>query len=178
MPFETENNSADAPRGEVPASTSPAPQFVGAKVGELATDQKPGEPRQRQPGEHDELLDRLRLQFERMPIACVIGDPELRIVDWNPAAEETFGYRKEEIVGLLGYVLNAPANYPFLREIHQRLRSGDMAANGLSENLTKDGRIILCQWRNTPLLDANGKVIAIMSMAQDVTEAMRTQEKL
>ena len=41
------------------------------------------------PLEHprDELLVRLQLQFERMPVACIVTDPDLRVLDWNPAAE-------------------------------------------------------------------------------------------
>jgi PAS domain S-box-containing protein len=38
--------------------------------------------------ERDETLARLKLQFERMPIASIVCDPALRVVDWNPAAEK------------------------------------------------------------------------------------------
>ena len=50
-----------------------------------------------------------------------------------------------------------------------RIRSGDMRANSTNENLTKDGRTIICEWFNTPLLDDDGKFIGMLSLAQDVT---------
>ena len=58
--------------------------------------------------ERDELLVRLQLQFERMPIGSVITDPGLRIIDWNPAAEKIFGYRREEVLGRDGCDLLVP----------------------------------------------------------------------
>ena len=128
--------------------------------------------------ERNELLARLQLQFERLPIGCVIADPELRIIDSNPAAEKIFGYRREEILGMDAYLLVAPASRAYAQGIHRRLVSGDMTANAVNKNVTKDGRTILCEWSNTPLRDADGAVIAILAMAQDVTERKRAEETL
>ena len=55
--------------------------------------------------ERDELLGRLQLHYERMPIACIVADNQQCIVDWNPAAERVFGYAREEVVGFDGYKL-------------------------------------------------------------------------
>jgi PAS domain S-box-containing protein len=129
--------------------------------------------------ERDELLVRLRLQFERMPISCIVCDRLFRIIDWNPAAERIFGYRREEAMGKnVELLLVPPASREYTGEINRRLVAGDMIAHGTYENITKDGRIILCEWHNTPLRDADGEVVAIMAMAQDVTERARTEEKL
>ncbi len=56
--------------------------------------------------------------------------------------------------------------------------AGDMMAYTTNENSTKDGRDIVCDWHNTPLRGADGEIVAIMSMAQEVTERARTEEKL
>jgi PAS domain-containing protein len=51
--------------------------------------------------ERDQLLKRLQLQFECMPLGCVVSDPDFTIRDWNPAAtaiiwlHERRGCRKE-----------------------------------------------------------------------------------
>jgi PAS domain S-box-containing protein len=129
--------------------------------------------------ERDEVLARLQLQFERMPIACVAFDPQGRVIEWNPAAETTFGYGRDEVIGRHGFeILVPPALHPQLHELVARLTSGDMSAHSMNENLTKDGRTIICEWRNTPLLDASGEVVGLLSMVQDVTERIRVQEAL
>jgi PAS domain S-box-containing protein len=127
----------------------------------------------------EELRERLQLQFDRMPIACMISDPTIRIIDWNPAAEQIFGYRREEVLGKDGFqLLVAPTSRPEVEKINRGLAAGDIAAHGIAENVTKDGRIILCQWHETPLLNARGEVIAIMAMAQDITARVHAEEQL
>ena len=48
----------------------------------------------------------------------------------------------------------------------------------VQENLTKDGRTIICEWYNTPLKEADGTVIGMLSMAQDITERIRSDKEL
>jgi PAS domain S-box-containing protein len=129
--------------------------------------------------ERDELLKRLQLQFEQMPIACVVSDSQMRILDWNPAAERTFGYRRDEIVGHEALPLLVPPDVRAqVMEVFRQVADGHSPVPAVHENTTKDGRIITCEWRNAPLRDADGKVIANLAMAQDVTDRMRYQDQL
>jgi PAS domain S-box-containing protein len=45
-------------------------------------------------------------------------------------------------------------------------------------NITRDGRVIWCEWFNSVLKDTDGKVISIMSLVQDITESKTLGEKL
>ncbi|MDF1502418.1 PAS domain S-box protein [Roseisolibacter sp. H3M3-2] len=129
--------------------------------------------------ERDAALARLRLQFERVPLACIVFDAEHRIVDWNPAAEAIFGHRREEALGQDGPTLLLPGGArPPLDGILHRLAAGDMAAHSVNENVTRDGGIIVCEWHNTPLRGADGEVVALLSMVQDITERVRSDEAL
>jgi len=126
-----------------------------------------------------QLQERLQLQIERMPIGCIIADCDFRFMDWNPAAEKIFGYRKEEVLGKLPYDLIIPRSaLPYMKELLQRLATGDMTAHSANANITKDGRIIFCEWHNTPLKNANGKIIGYMSMVEDITERQLAKEAL
>ena len=49
--------------------------------------------------ERDALLSRLQLHIQRMPLVYILFDADFRITDWNPAAEQTFGYTREEALG-------------------------------------------------------------------------------
>ncbi len=122
--------------------------------------------------ERDALLSRMQLHIERMPLAYVLFDNEMRIIDWNQAAERIFGYAKEEMLGEgPPYEKFVPRSFQAeAGEILTRIRSGDMKAQSINENLTKDGRTITCQWYNTPLRDDDGRFVGFLSLAEDVTE--------
>jgi PAS domain S-box-containing protein len=121
----------------------------------------------------------LQLQIDRMPIGCMVFSKDSRIQSWNPAAERIFGFSEEEVVGRhLNDCIVPPDLQPQLDAVFARLVEGDETAHSTNENLTKDGRRITCEWTNTPLRGADGKVYGILSMAQDITERKQEQEAL
>ncbi len=122
---------------------------------------------------------RLQLQFTRMPIGCIVWSADFRVIDWNPAAEAIFGFRASEMLGQHPYGLIVPRDaQPHVDEIWRRLLEGDATAHSTNENLTKDGRVIICSWTNTPLKESDGRVLGALSMVQDVTERKRAEEEL
>lgn len=52
--------------------------------------------------------ERLRLQFQDMPIACIILDKSFLVTDWNPAAERIFGFTRTEVIGCSPFDLMIP----------------------------------------------------------------------
>ena len=44
--------------------------------------------------------------------------------------------------------------------------------------MTKDGRIIVCEWFNTPLIDERGTATGVISFGLDITERKRAEEEL
>jgi PAS domain S-box-containing protein len=136
--------------------------------------------RKRVEAERDRITARLRLQIDRTPLAYLLFDRDVRLVDWNAAAERTFGYCREEVLGMMppfGKIL-PPSAWPVGEEVLARLRAGDMTAHTINENLTKDGRTITCEWWNTPLLDPDGTFVGLISLAQDITERRRAEDAL
>jgi PAS domain S-box-containing protein len=136
--------------------------------------------RKRLEAERDRVTARLRLQVDRMPLACLLFDAEFRIVDWNPAAEIIFGFSREEVLGMEPpYEKILPAySWPAGQEIFRRIRAGDMAAHSVNENLTRDGRTITCEWHNTPLFEKDGAFLGLLSLARDVTRRHETERAL
>lgn len=136
--------------------------------------------RKRAEAERDHLLERLRLQVERLPLGCLLTDAEFRIVDWNSAAEQIFGYRKEQVLGMGPPYsrITPPEARTSVLGILERIRAGDMGAHQVNENLTADGRTIICEWNNTPLMDADGSFIGMVSIAQDITGRRDAEQAL
>jgi two-component system, cell cycle sensor histidine kinase and response regulator CckA len=136
--------------------------------------------RKRAEAERDQITARLRLQIDRMPLAYLLLDRDLRLADWNAAAERMFGYTRAEILGMMPPFepLLPRSAWPVAEDILGRLRAGDMAAHATNENLTNDGRTITCEWSNTPLLDDDGVFVGVISLAQDITERRLADEAL
>ena len=108
--------------------------------------------------------------IERMPLAYILFDADFRITDWNPAAERILGYTREEALGKQPNDLNPPSFHAEATKILERIRSGDMAAHSVNENLTKDGRTITCEWFNTPLVTEDGRFHGLLCLSRDVTQ--------
>jgi PAS domain S-box-containing protein len=121
---------------------------------------------------------RLRTQVARMPIGCVVCDAHNCFSQMNPAAEAIFGYTEAELRGKHANVLVPEAAHPQVDTILHRLAQGDMTAHSVNENVTKDGRTVLCQWNNTPLRDETGRFIGTLSMVQDVTAREQAEDAL
>ncbi|MDX2228835.1 MAG: PAS domain S-box protein [Leptolyngbyaceae cyanobacterium bins.349] len=122
---------------------------------------------------------RLKLVLERMPMGCVMNEPDFRVSYWNTSAERIFGYSSKEVLGKLPYESFIPAAAkPYVQDLQHRMRQGDMNAHGINENLTKDGRTIICEWYNTPLIDYNGQFLGYFTIVQDITDRKRLEDSL
>jgi PAS domain S-box-containing protein len=133
--------------------------------------------RERAERELQKSQDRLHLQISGMPFGCIVWSPEFRVETWNPAAGKIFGYTKEEAIGKHAYDLIVPAaSRPRVEDTIRRLLKGESTSGSLNQNITKDGRTILCMWNSTPLKGADGSVYGVLSMVEDITERKRTEE--
>jgi PAS domain S-box-containing protein len=129
--------------------------------------------------ETKELKDYLQLQINRMPLGLIVWNKEFRVKTWNPAAEKIFGFTEKEAVGKHPYDLIVPKKVqPIVDDIWGRLLKGDKTAHSTNDNITKSGLTITCSWANTPLKKADGTVIGVLSMVQDITEKKEAEETL
>ncbi|MGH7178540.1 MAG: PAS domain S-box protein, partial [Tepidisphaeraceae bacterium] len=120
-----------------------------------------------------------RLHFEQTPLGVIDWDVEFRVKAWNPAAERIFGYTRQEAMGHHGCDLLVPESAKaHVDRVWENLLTTRGGLRSTNENVTKDGRVILCEWYNTTLIDADGKVVAVASLVQDVTEPRRAQRAL
>jgi PAS domain S-box-containing protein len=122
---------------------------------------------------------RLSLHLEQTPLAVIDWDTDFRVLSWNPAAENIFGYSSSEIIGKNAAELINPENLKKeLDEIGQNLirKAGNIRSS--NENITKDGRIIYCEWINTTLVDKKGHIVGISSIVMDLTEIRRNEQLL
>ncbi len=117
---------------------------------------------------------------ESMPIAWILLDPELRVVEWNKSAETIFGWTKAEMVGekVSEYIV-PPEVSPIVDEVLLKLQKGETASYSEKDNnIRKDGSAITCKWYNSSICDENGLITAILILAEDITEYKLVEEEL
>ncbi|MEA3208156.1 MAG: hypothetical protein QOE70_1213 [Chthoniobacter sp.] len=124
---------------------------------------------------------RLRLvdHVENSPLCVIEWDPEFRIVRWAGQAQGTFGWSSEEVAGkhFADWAFVHPDDLDQFREIGFRLVDGrDQRNVSHNRNLTKGGRVLHCAWQNSVLHDRNGRTTSILSLVQDITDRVISEQ--
>lgn len=122
---------------------------------------------------------RLSLHVEHSPLAFIEWDVSGRIVQWNPSARRTFGYTAREARGLHITDLSPYADRDATEDLWSSMVDHQQTFHQQRRrNLTKAGRVILCEWSMTPLVDHQGRVVGVAATAQDVTQGVEAREAL
>jgi diguanylate cyclase (GGDEF)-like protein/PAS domain S-box-containing protein len=126
-------------------------------------------------------LSHQRLSFHRehTPLGVIEWNTNFQVLSWNQAAENIFGYTKEEMQQPHATKNILPINArEAVDEVWGRLLENKGGTRSRNENITKDGRTILCEWYNTPLIGADGKVIGVASLVDDITERTLSEKMI
>ncbi|MGL5510314.1 MAG: PAS domain-containing sensor histidine kinase, partial [Microcoleaceae cyanobacterium] len=67
---------------------------------------------------------------------------------------------------------------PLVDQVFSALLKQTGGTRNTNENITKDGRTIICEWYNTPIVAMDGKVISVASMAIDITSRRQVEQQL
>ena len=114
---------------------------------------------------------RLALYREQAPFGFIEWSLDFRVRDWNPAAESIFGYTKEEALGQRPEELvGAETLRGRERAVWRALLRHRGGYRTTAEHRTKGGSAIVCEWLNTPVVDADGRIVAVISIVQDITK--------
>lgn len=123
--------------------------------------------------------ERIALFVQQAPVAIIEWDLDFRVTAWNPAAERIFGYTREEALGTHPTEIILPEHVRAdVNTVWEALLRDDGGTRNVNENVTKDGETITCAWYNTPVVDARGEVIEVVSIVQDITERVRMSQAL
>ncbi len=155
-----------------PAAASPIADMIAAAQQVLITEEEALLRREHM------LNQRLEQSFRTSPLATLEANEYGIITRWNPAAERIFGWSAAEAIGKNAIELLVPnLAREHVEGIVNALLSGQ-AANSRNANITKDGRIIICQWYNAVLYHPDGRVAGWLSQTEDITDQIRAEEAL
>jgi PAS domain S-box-containing protein len=123
-----------------------------------------------------ETEQRHRLHFLQTPLGVIEWNMRFEIMAWNPAAERIFGYTPIEAIGQHASLIIPGSTEKPVDALWQAMISSRDGSRSTSQNLTRAGQLIDCEWYNTPLVNETGQVIGAASLVQDVTEQRRADE--
>lgn len=133
--------------------------------------------------------------LDGVPNAIVVGDPEGRIILFNPGAEQLLGYQAEEVVGqaspdlfhdpdelaerakALSETLGEPV-VPGFNSIVARLRAGETVDEGEWTFVAKDGRHIPVWLSINALRDTEGELRGYLGVASDISRRKEIEQEL
>ena len=105
----------------------------------------------------------------------VAVDKDRRIVEFNKAAQEAFGYEPDEVLGKHIDILYADARQG-LKINRTALEQGQRMDEIL--NKRKNGEVFPCFLSASVLRDAKGELIGVMGISRDIGERKRAEETL
>lgn len=124
-------------------------------------------------------LKKLGVYSQQTPHAIINWNLNFQVTFWNEAAENLFGFSREEAIGKKAKELIIPENEKkHIDKIWQKLIENKGGTHSSNSNLTKSGDIIFCEWYNTPLLNEDGNVNSVTSLVLDMTHSQRAENKL
>ncbi len=131
-----------------------------------------------------QAVARTKSHLAYTPLAVIEVDAAYHITEWNAAAERIFGYAREEALGRDPRFLVPEDGQWMVEPRRANLLESDNGLHLPSENRTKTGLRIQCDWYNAALRDEHGCFIGAICLADDITErrhieaALRQTQKL
>lgn len=122
------------------------------------------------------VQQRLELHLKQLPVAVISWDIEGRVTEWNPAAERMFGYTRDEVIGKPATPL-IEAGGEESEALALALVEDDTGEpfRVTSENRTKSGATVICEWSIVPMHDAAGSMTGVITIAENVSERERSR---
>ncbi|WP_103666994.1 PAS domain S-box protein [Pseudanabaena sp. BC1403] len=111
------------------------------------------------------------------PRAIFMLDLEGRVKIWNPAAEQMFGWKEDEVI-------NHPSPIPLDEQLEDRTTILNSVLQGKTytrlemSRLKKDGSAIDIIFSAAPLPDSNGEISGLVAVIADISEQKRQAEQV
>jgi PAS domain S-box-containing protein len=125
-----------------------------------------------------ETSELLKATLDAAPFPIMVTSPEGTVMMWNQAGERIFGFTSEELVGNSFYRL-----VPQRDESHAEKIFRDSSVNALTQGVRinpvhKEGRQLTVNLFNAPIFYSDGRVRAVVSTFEDLTQKEATEAQL
>jgi PAS domain S-box-containing protein len=116
--------------------------------------------------------------IDSSPLAIMEVDLEGRVIGWNRAAEQIFGWARDELLGRPATPMVPPSKQAEHEELVARVRAGESYTGHQTVRRRKDGTLFDVMMAAAPVRDATGPVVSHVVVYNDVSEAKQQEERL
>jgi PAS domain S-box-containing protein len=120
--------------------------------------------------------DSLEAIIQSSPLAILSLDSDGHVQSWNPAAERLFGWTATEVTGKLLPIVPDGKEEEF-RAARRRVMQGEPLTGVELVRRRKDGTAVTVNLIAAPLHDADGHVMGILALIEDVTGVKRLEQQ-
>ncbi|MGB9950940.1 PAS domain S-box protein (plasmid) [Haloarcula marismortui] len=125
----------------------------------------------------DEANQRLQSLIQVTPSPVMEIDLDGDVVGWNRAAEETFGWTSEEVIGEFNPIVSEDRQGDF-SENFERVLSGERIRRKEVRRETKDGSCLDLYLSVAPVTNSNGETTNIIAVLEDISEIKRQERQV
>lgn len=134
-----------------------------------------------------DITQRKRAEEAQALLAAIVASSEAAIfattlegviTTWNAGAERLYGYSPSEILGRPISVLLSAEQFDEITSLIDRVRGGVGVEHFETVRRRKDGVLVHVSVTVSPVKDATGRIIAISTVARDITAAKIAQDAL
>ncbi|HVF74920.1 MAG TPA: EAL domain-containing protein [Acidimicrobiales bacterium] len=154
-------------------ATSPTYDEAGERTGILAMVSDITARRQAEQG-----LRRLAAIVEHSNDAILSLDLDGNVLSWNSAAERTFGFEADAMIGRSVQAIIPPERAHELDYVLSEVRRGRSVEHLETVQLRSDGRKLDASITASPTRDADGTLVGVSVIARDITERKRAMTAL
>jgi len=109
--------------------------------------------------------------------AIIHRNPEGRILSWNAAAEQMFGYRADEAIGQSIDLIVPDDRRADEEHALQRARAGDSITHQLTMRRQKNGGLIEASVSTLPVRSDAGDIVGLWCITRDLTKSKRLERE-
>lgn len=113
-------------------------------------------------------------------VSIISTDLQGNILFWNRGATNIHGYSANEVVGkkTVDILYPSQAERDKVAAVVKKIREGKSTRTYESRQKTKDGRVIWMKLHLTPRFDAEGRIVGILGIGEDITESKAVYDDL
>lgn len=129
--------------------------------------------------ELQEQRDFAKRLIETAQTIVLVLDKNANIITFNPYFEKLSGWHLEEVKGKNWFDTFLPQeDREKIRKLFKTSITSTSTKGNVNSIITKDGQRRYIEWFDEILKDENGKVTALLSTGQDITERLKTEQEL